>query len=71
MDQQQCDNMYISIFSQHNYIYSVCYNTTYFGPLCGPSSGACIGSVIQLRGGGRGGEILLCNALGNISILPS
>ena len=36
----QCDNMYISIFSQHNYIFSyVCYNTTCFGPLCGPSSG--------------------------------
>jgi len=36
----QRDNMYISIFSQHNYIFSyVRYNTICFGPLCGPSSG--------------------------------
>jgi len=55
--------MYISIFSQHNYILSyMCYNTTCFGPLCGPSSGVSrgISHTIVWRGGGWGPEISLC-----------
>ena len=64
--QQQYDNMYISIFSQHNYIFLLsllCYNTTCFGPLCGPSSGVSrvISHTIAWRGVGLvGTEISLC-----------
>ena len=53
----------------------VCYNTTCFGPLCGPSSGVSrvISHRIAWRGGGRDlvmWVFLLCNALRNISVNP-
>ena len=74
--------MYISLFlGQHNYIFSyVCYNTTCFGPLCGPSSGVSGGghtiSWRNVRGVcWVGGDLvmwvlLLCNASRNIGISP-